>query len=118
MGISWGGFNALQVAALRPPALKAVISIASTADRYTDDIHYKGGCLMSANVYWAGTMLSYASRPPDPEVLGNSWRETWLARLESLPFPLETWLAHQRRDDYWAHGSICEDWGAIRCPIW
>ena len=118
MGISWGGFNCLQVAALRPPALKAVISIASTADRYTDDIHYKGGCLMSANVYWSGTMLSYASRPPDPEVLGNSWRQTWMARLESLPFLLETWLSHQRRDAYWAHGSICEDWSAVQVPIW
>jgi len=75
MGISWGGFNALQVAAMRPPALKAVISIASTADRYNDDIHYNGGCQLSANPYWAGTMLSYASRPPDPAVLGERRRE-------------------------------------------
>src|SRR5207342_62742 len=27
MGISWGGFNSLQVAALAPPALRAVISV-------------------------------------------------------------------------------------------
>jgi hypothetical protein len=117
MGISWGGFNALQVAALRPPALKAVISLSSTADRYSDDIHYKGGCLMSANVYWAGVMLSYASRPPDPVVLGNSWRAVWLQRLEAEPFLLETWLGHQRRDAYWKHGSICEDWAAIEVPV-
>jgi pimeloyl-ACP methyl ester carboxylesterase len=32
MGISWGGFNALQIAALRPPALGAVISACSTDD--------------------------------------------------------------------------------------
>ncbi|MGD1924819.1 MAG: CocE/NonD family hydrolase [Paracoccaceae bacterium] len=118
MGISWGGFNGLQVAALRPPALKAVISIASTADRYNDDIHYKGGCLLSANVYWAGTMLSYASRPPDPEVVGNRWAELWRRRLQNMPMLLETWLKHQRRDAYWKHGSICEDWGAIQCPVW
>ncbi|MEM7508488.1 MAG: CocE/NonD family hydrolase [Pseudomonadota bacterium] len=117
MGISWGGFNSLQVAALRPPALKAVISIASTADRYADDIHYKGGCLLGANIYWAGTMLSYTSRPPDPEVLGNSWRETWLERLAAMPPILETWLRHQHRDAYWRHGSICEDWSAIQCPV-
>jgi putative CocE/NonD family hydrolase len=117
MGISWGGFNGLQVAAMRPPALKAVISIASTADRYNDDIHYKGGCQLSANVYWAGTMLSYASRPPDPEVLGNSWREVWLKRLEAEPCLLEVWLRHQRRDAYWRHGSICEDWAAIEVPV-
>ena len=46
MGISWGGFNALQVAALAPKPLKAVISLCSTVDRYADDIHYKGGCLL------------------------------------------------------------------------
>ncbi|MEM1160620.1 MAG: CocE/NonD family hydrolase [Pseudomonadota bacterium] len=118
MGISWGGFNGLQVAALRPPALKAVISIASTSDRYNDDIHYKGGCLLSANVYWAGTMLSYSSRPPDPDVVGNRWAEIWRERLEAEPLLLETWLRHHHRDAYWQHGSICEDWGAIQCPVW
>jgi hypothetical protein len=117
MGISWGGFNGLQVAAMRPPTLKAVISLSSTADRYNDDIHYKGGCQLSANVYWAGTMLSYASRPPDPAVLGNSWREVWLKRLEAEPCLLEVWLRHQRRDAYWQHGSICEDWSAIEVPV-
>lgn len=118
MGISWGGFNGLQVAALRPAALKAVISIASTADRYNDDIHYKNGCLLSANVYWAGTMLSYASRPPDPEIVGNRWAQMWRERLGNMPMLLETWLRHQRRDAYWEHGSICEDWDAIQCPVW
>ncbi|MEM7059831.1 MAG: CocE/NonD family hydrolase [Pseudomonadota bacterium] len=118
MGISWGGFNGLQVSALRPPALKAVISIASTSDRYNDDIHYKNGCLLSANIYWAGTMLSYSSRPPDPEVVGNRWAEIWRERLEAEPMLLEVWMRHQHRDAYWRHGSICEDWGAIQCPVW
>ena len=118
MGISWGGFNSLQVAALRPPALKAVISIASTADRFADDIHYKGGALLAANIYWAGTMLHYTSRPPDPDVVGNAWAEIWKTRLAAQPMLLETWLAHQRRDAYWRHGSICEDWAAIHCPVW
>ena len=47
IGISWGGFNGLQVAARRPPALKAVVSIASTVDRYADDVHFMGGCLLN-----------------------------------------------------------------------
>ncbi|MDT2084969.1 MAG: CocE/NonD family hydrolase, partial [Planktomarina sp.] len=50
MGISWGGFNALQVAARQPPALKAIITLCSTVDRYADDIHYKGGCLLNENL--------------------------------------------------------------------
>src|SRR5919205_1898240 len=47
IGISWGGFNGLQVAARRPPALKAVVSMCSTDDRYADDVHYVGGCLLN-----------------------------------------------------------------------
>ena len=56
MGISWGGFNALQVAALQPKALKAIITLCSTVDRYADDIHYKGGCLLNENLGWGATM--------------------------------------------------------------
>src|SRR3712207_6672563 len=116
MGISWGGFNSLQVAAMRPPALKAVISIASTVDRYNDDIHYKDGCHLSANLGWAATMPAYSSRPPDPAIVGEGWRDMWLQRLQGEPFHLETWLAHQRRDDYWRHGSIAEDFSAVEIP--
>ena len=50
MGLSWGGFNALQIAALRPPSLGAVISLCSTDDRYADDVHYMGGCLLGDNL--------------------------------------------------------------------
>jgi uncharacterized protein len=116
MGISWGGFNSLQVAALRPPALKAVISIASTVDRYNDDIHYKNGCHLSAQLSWAATMLAYQSRSPDPELTGNRWKEMWLERLDAEPFFLEEWLEHQRRDDFWKHGSICENFDDVQIP--
>jgi uncharacterized protein len=44
-GTSCSGFNALQVAAERPAALKAVIAIHASDDRYTDDVHYTGGAL-------------------------------------------------------------------------
>src|SRR3546814_10662808 len=43
LGITWGGFNGLQIAALRPPALKAVITMCSTDDRYAEDIKQRGG---------------------------------------------------------------------------
>ena len=42
-GTSYSGFNSLQVAALRPPALKAIVPIYATDRRYTDDVHYGGG---------------------------------------------------------------------------
>lgn len=117
MGISWGGFNSLQVAALNPDGLKAIISLCSTVDRYSDDIHYKGGCMLGENLGWASQMLAYSSRPPDPEVVGDRWRKMWLERLNAQPYLLETWLSHQRRDAYWEHGSVCENYGNIEAAV-
>ncbi len=114
MGISWGGFNALQVAALAPEPLKAIITLCSTVDRFADDIHYKGGCLLNENLGWAATMLSYSSRAPDPALVGDKWRDMWLERLNAEPHLAETWLSHQHRDAYWKHGSVCEDYSAIK----
>jgi putative CocE/NonD family hydrolase len=116
-GKSWGGFNALQVAARRPPALKAIITTFSTDNRYTDDIHYMGGCLLNDNLWWGSIMLAYQSRPLDPLIVGESWRARWLERLETLPFFPGLWLEHQRYDAYWKHGSVCEDFAAIECPV-
>jgi putative CocE/NonD family hydrolase len=118
MGISWGGFNALQVVARRPPALKAIITVASTDDRYADDIHYMGGCLINDNIAWAAQMFLRNARPPDPALVGESWRNTWLDRLERTPPYLPTWLLHQTRDAYWQHGSVCEDFSAISAAVW
>ncbi|MEO0679712.1 MAG: CocE/NonD family hydrolase [Pseudomonadota bacterium] len=117
IGISWGGFNGLQLAARRPPALKAVVSICSSADRYGDDIHYKGGCLLGENPAWASTVLSWFSLPPDPAIVGERWREMWLERLEATPFAAETWSRHGLRDAYWRRGSVCEDYAAIEAPV-
>ncbi|MDX1384646.1 MAG: CocE/NonD family hydrolase, partial [Thermoanaerobaculia bacterium] len=49
IGKSWGGFNALQIASRRPPALRGVISVCASDDRYADDAHYMGGCLLNEN---------------------------------------------------------------------
>jgi len=117
IGKSWGGFNALQTAALQPPALKAIISVCSTDDRYADDVHYMGGALLNDNLWWGAIMLAYQARPPDPRIVGDGWRAQWLSRLERLPFFPALWLAHQRRDAYWRHGSVCEDFSKIRCPV-
>ena len=118
MGISWGGFNGLQVAARRPPALKAIVTICSTDDRYADDVHYMGGAKLTAGFGWASFFFGAMCHPPDPALVGDRWRAMWLDRLENLPLFLEIWTRHPRRDDYWRHGSVCEDFGAIQCPVY
>jgi predicted acyl esterase len=116
MGKSWGAFNALQVAALQPPALKAVVAVCGTVDRFGHDIHFKGGCLMGENFGWASTMLSYSSRPADP-ALRPDWREDWLRRLDANPWLAPRWASHQTRDGYWRHGSVGDDWSRLQVPI-
>jgi uncharacterized protein len=119
IGLSWGGFAALQAAASGAPELKAVIAVCASADRYGADVKYRGGALLAAELLpWSSTMLAMSARPPDPAVAGERWRDLWLERLEQAKPFAETWLSHQRRDDYWCCGSPCEDYGAISCPVY
>ncbi|MBM3549975.1 MAG: CocE/NonD family hydrolase [Alphaproteobacteria bacterium] len=118
IGNSWGGFNGLQIAALQPPALKAIITSCSTDDRYADDVHYMGGCLINDNLRWASTMFSHNARPPDPTVVGERWRTMWRDRLENSGLWVKNWLEHQRRDAFWKHGSVCEDYSKIKCAVY
>ena len=39
-GISWGGFNSLQLAMRHPPALKAIITVCATEDLFKEDVHF------------------------------------------------------------------------------
>ncbi len=118
MGISWGGFNTLQVAAKAPPALGAVITLCASDDRYADDAHYMGGCLLNENLQWGAVLMTYNALPPDPEIVGDRWREMWLERLdEAVAFPA-LWMQHPWRDELWKHGSVCEEYSAIRCPVY
>lgn len=117
-GYSWGGFNGLQIASRRPPQLKAVISVCSTDDRYRNDCHYMGGCLLASDMLkWASIMLAYNACPPDPQRVGSRWRKMWLERLKQTPPFIEQWLTHQHRDDFWKQGSVREDYAAIECPV-
>jgi putative CocE/NonD family hydrolase len=118
IGISWGGFNGLQIAARQPPALRAVVTLCSTDDRYSDDIHFMGGALLTNKMSWASDMLAITCNPSDPEIVGERWREMWLQRLDTQGLWFLDWLRHQRRDDFYRHGSVCEDFAAIRCPVY
>ncbi|XP_068682264.1 cocaine esterase-like isoform X2 [Montipora foliosa] len=118
-GKSWGGFNGLQLAAMQPPALKTIISTYSTDDRYSDDIHYRGGCVLAREMLsWAHIMLLWNARPPHPDSLGSRWKEVWLDRLKKSSEPwVHKWLSHQTRDQYWQHGSVAVDYSSITCPV-
>jgi uncharacterized protein len=118
MGISWGGINALQVAARRPPALKAIISVDSTDDRFADDAHYMGGALLGENMVWGSAFFMQQGRAPDPAVVGRRWLAMWKRRLGAIQHPVLRWMRHPTRDAFWRHGSVAENYARIACAVY
>jgi putative CocE/NonD family hydrolase len=118
IGVSWGAFAALQMAARAPEQLRGIVPIHGSDDRYADDVHYIGGCVSAMDMsQWATSMLAYLNQPPDPRIVGVQWRDAWLERLDQAKPFIQPWLSHQRRDQYWRQGSACEHYEAIHCPI-
>lgn len=119
MGISYGGFTALQVAAHAPPHLTSIIPVDFTDDRYTDDCHYRGGLLrMYYDVGWYGArMLAWNAMPPFPEWSGDGWAKVWEEHLQHNEPYLLKWLAHQADGPYWRQGSVRDQAERIKCPV-
>ncbi|PZU81895.1 MAG: peptidase S15 [Shinella sp.] len=117
MGLSWGGIASMQAAIRQPAALKAIIPVGSSVDRYYDDGGYLVGGYPGQGLGWGGVMFGYCIRPPDPMVVGDAWRDMWFERLEKTPMLAEIWLSHQLRDATWKQGSVCEDFDKINVPV-
>lgn len=127
-GTSYSGFNSLQVACERPPALKAVCAIYATDDRWTDDVHWRGGALRLIDlVDYCHYMTPMNALPPVPAVWpadsGRGWREEWLRRLDTGEPWVLTWLRENRDGPYWRHGSVrlgrgpTDGYERIGCPV-
>lgn len=118
IGISWSGFNSLQIAAHRPPALKAIVTACSTDDRFADDMHYMGGALLNDNLQYGATLFTWTPTPPDPAIVGERWKAQWLERLAAMNTPpAARWMSHPTRDAYWRSGSVCENYDDIQVPV-
>jgi len=118
MGISWGGITGLQLAQRSPDALKTIISLGSTDQRYYDDGGYYMGCMVGQTLGWGAIMFGFNSRPPDPELVGDNWKTLWLERLEKTPHYLERWLKHQHKDEYWLNNSVDVNHSMIKIPVY
>ncbi len=122
-GTSYSGFNSLQMACERPPALGAVCAIYATDDRWTDDVHWRGGALRLVDlVDYCHYMTAMNLLPPVPAVWGDGWEEEWRRRLATNQPWLHTWLRESRHGDYWNHGSVRLDgstrgYDRIGCPV-
>jgi putative CocE/NonD family hydrolase len=116
-GTSYSGFNSLQMACERPPELNAIIAIYATDDRYTDDVHYRGGALKFVDlVDYNHYMTPMNALPPVPAVWGDGWRDEWRRRIETNEPWLLTWMREQRDGAYWRQGSVRPGYDRIACP--
>lgn len=116
-GTSYGGFNSLQVAATRPPALKAIVPIYSSDDPYTDDVHYMGGSLRLLDLLDYPTyMAAINALPPVPSLAVGDWRSEWELRLANTEPWLLTWFDEQTDGQYWQSRAIRPDYDRISCP--
>ncbi len=116
-GTSWGGTASLQAAVAAPSALWAVIANCATIDRFEDDIHWMGGCLLTDSLEWGATLPAILAAPPDAATVGDDWRTLWEDRLRELTFPLEHWIKHKERGTYWRHGSVRFQAEALSVPV-
>jgi hypothetical protein len=95
-GISWGGFNSLQMAMRNPPGLKAIIAIDATEELFHDDIHYIDGLAhvdeFELNMDMAPGMTGAPDYTLDEKVLGP--------RFDAPPWSL-LYLKHQHDDAFW-----------------
>lgn len=116
-GWSYSGFNSLQVAAARPAALKAIVPVYSSDDRFNDDVHYMGGAMRLLDlVDYPSYMIAMNAMPPVPAMWNGDWRAEWRHRIETNEPWLFRWRTEQRCLPYWGHGSLRPDYARVTCP--
>lgn len=99
-GISWGGFNAIQVARRAPPALKAILAVDASDDLYHDDVHYQDGVLHFDDYHVAINRENALPDSLEYRVDEDYFRN----RFDREPWLLEN-LRHQRDGEYWRQRS-------------
>ena len=95
-GISWGGFNALQMAMRRPPSLKAILAACATNDLFLNDVRFMDGIMHVDQYEIAIDLLN--TIPPSPEYRLDE--KTLEERFDSPPWFL-AYKRHQRDGPFW-----------------
>jgi putative CocE/NonD family hydrolase len=110
-GISWGGFNSIQMARLNPPFLKAIIAVDATEDLYQDDVHYMDGILHLDS--WEMSQDLDNARPGAPDyVIDEAY---FRDRFDTQPWMM-TSKRQQRDGPFWDRASLKGRYNEIKIP--
>ena len=110
-GISWGGFNSIQMAVRKPPALKAFVALMATEDLYQEDVHYMDG-IIHIDSWMMSNDLSNAM-PGAPEFRLD---EDWLRNRFELEPSIFTYMREQRDGPFWDRASSRDKYDQIQIP--
>ena len=110
-GISWGGFNAIQLAVRQPPALKAIIAVDATEDLYQDDVHFMDGIMHVDS--WEMSQELENSRPGAPDYVIDD--DNFRNRFDTEPWML-TYKKQQRDGPFWDRASARDKYDRIKIP--
>ena len=110
-GISWGGFNAIQLAVRQPPALKAIIAVDATEDLYQDDVHFMDGIMHMDS--WEMSQDLDNTRPGAPDYVIDD--DNFRNRFDTEPWML-TYKKQQRDGPFWDRASARDKYDQIKIP--
>ena len=110
-GISWGGFNSIQMAVRQPPALKAFIALMATEDLYQEDVHYMDGIMHTDS--WMMSADLYNSMPGAPEYKLD---EDWLKNRFNAEPSVLTYMHQQHEGPFWDRASSLDKYDQIKIP--
>ena len=110
-GISWGGFNSIQMAMRNPPALKAFVAVMATEYLYQEDVHYMDGIVHVDS--WMMSHDLYNAMPGAPHfILDETWEEN---RFNQKP-SVYAYLRQQRDGEFWDRASARGQYQKIKVP--
>ena len=110
-GISWGGFNSIQMAMRNPPALKAFVAVMATDYLYQEDVHYMDGIMHTDS--WMMSHDLYNAMPGAPDfVLDEDWEKN---RFDVEP-SVYTYMRQQRDGPWWDRASAYGQYEKIKIP--
>ena len=112
MGISWGGFNSIQLAARRPPALKAIMAVDASEELFHDDIHYIDGMMHADEFELSMDLEEMLTRAPGFPTDSASLRP----RFDNPPWFLR-YLREQRDGPFWRRASLAPHYERIQIPV-
>ena len=112
-GISWGGFNSIQMAMRNPPALKAIIAVDATDDIYEDDVHFTDG-IMHADSYEMRQDIENAIPGAPAYLIDDAY---FANRFDTEPWFL-LYKRQQRDGPFWDRASLIGRYESIRIPTY